>query len=422
MKIQIKDIYYIDPECYIKRGDIYVSGAIIAGVGVKPNGFIPDRIISGKNKLLMPGLINCHTHAYMSLFRNLADDIPFDDWLRGTIAPLEQRLTPESGYWGAMLSCIEMVKSGTTAFADMHMVRHSSARAAAECGMRAVIARGLEGCGSSDGKRIREAFEEYSYWSKNDKITFMLGPNTAELCDEAYLDNILSVSEQLKLGIHIHLGETAGENERMQKLTGKSAARYLADKGVFNRRTIAAGCARLYEEDMDILAEYGVNAALTPSSAMKSGNGFANAPLMSERGVHIGLGTDGAAGNNQQNMFSEMRMLALASKAFSHNAAAMSAFDVFTAATMGGARALGLTRSGRISAGMAADLVIVDIDRPQFYPHNNLIAALVYSANGSEVETVIVGGEIILDCGHMVKVDEERVYREVELAAKALRK
>ena len=419
MKIQLKDIYYTDPEFYIKKGDIYISKGTITGINKKPEGFIPDRILNGRNKLLIPGLVNCHTHSYMSLFRNAADDIPFGSWLKYFIYPAEKKLTHQDAYWGALLSCIEMVKSGTTAFLDMHMFRHSSAKAVSEAGMRAVISRGLEGSGGNDSKRIREAFEEYTQWRAEPRLKFMLAPRSIETCDEKYLSTVLDVSRELGLGIHIHLAETAAEFDSVKKEHSMTPVEYLQSRGIFTRPTVAAHCVHVTDEDMDILKENNVNIAVTATSNIKSGNGAAPLAKMLEKDINVCIGTDGAASNNSLNMFSEMKMLAFINKAIERDPEAVSAFDVFAAATSGGAKALGL-KCGVIAMGRPADLVVIDIDKPQFYPRNNLIAALVYSANGSEAETVIVDGKIILENGHMVSVDEERVYREAELIARRL--
>ena len=285
--------------------------------------------------------------------------------------------------------------------------------------MRAVISRGLEGSGGNDSKRIREAFEEYTQWRAEPRLKFMLAPRSIETCDEKYLSTVLDVSRELGLGIHIHLAETAAEFDSVKKEHSMTPVEYLQSRGIFTRPTVAAHCVHVTDEDMDILKENNVNIAVTATSNIKSGNGAAPLAKMLEKDINVCIGTDGAASNNSLNMFSEMKMLAFINKAIERDPEAVSAFDVFAAATSGGAKALGL-KCGVIAMGRPADLVVIDIDKPQFYPRNNLIAALVYSANGSEAETVIVDGKIILENGHMVSVDEERVYREAELIARRL--
>lgn len=406
-----------DGRFVVEPGDLYLAGERIVGIGVMPEGFQADKVIDAGDKLVLPGLINCHTHTYMSLFRNLADDIAFDEWLFQRIMPLEDKLTAEDAYWGAMLSCMEMLKTGTTTFLDMHMFQNQTAQAALDTGMRGVISRGLVGEGHDAGgaQRIREATEEMERFKDCPNLSFMLGPHAIYTCDTAYLQIVMEKARELGVPLHIHLSETRYEVAQSLEKYGKTPVAYLNDLGFFDSKTVAAHCVHVTEEDRRILAEKGVSVAANPKSNMKLGNGFAPVAQMLEQGVRVCLGTDSAASNNALNLFSEMNMTAMIHKGTGENAQAVSAVDVLRMATKNGADALGLN-SGAIEVGRLADLVLLDLNRPQFCPRHNLVAALSYSANGSEVDTVLVGGKVVVENGHLCNVDEMEIYRKAQAA------
>lgn len=398
-----------------ERLDLYIQGNRIAGIGRCPDGFVPQKTIDATNQLIIPGLINCHTHTYMSVFRNLADDLSFSDWLFDNIMPREDKLTPEDAYWGAMLSCMEMIKTGTTTFLDMHMFKHQTALAAQKTGMRAVISRGLSGEGhKEDGlRRIKEAKEEMERFANESRITFMYAPHAIYTCDTEYLSLVLEEAKRDNLPLHVHLSETTDEFEQCLNSHGMTPVAYLDSLGLFEIPTVAAHCVQLTSEDIDLLARRGVNIAANPKSNLKLGNGYAPIPELLDAGVNICLGTDSQASNNTLNLFSDMNYTALIHKGTHHNAETISANDVLSFATRNGAKALQLSDGGSIKEGALADLTILDLNVPQFMPRNNLTSALVYSANGSEVNTVIIDGEVVLEQGHMTKVDELEIYEHI---------
>lgn len=402
----------------VESGDLYIVDDKIAGINEAPADFKADKVIDAADKLIIPGLVNCHTHTYMSLFRNLADDIAFDEWLFQRIMPLEDKMGPEEAYWGAMLSCMEMLKSGTTTFLDMHMFKNQTAQAAVDCGMRGVISRGLVGSGRNDEggiKRILEATEEMEKFKDHPNISFMLGPHAIYTCDTEYLQIVLEKAKELNLPLHIHLSETRYEVAQSMEKYGKTPVAYLNDMGFFDVKTVAAHCVHVTEEDRRILAEKNVGVALNPKSNMKLGNGFAPVAQMLEQGVNICLGTDSAASNNALNLFSEMNMTAMIHKGTAESAQSVSAVEVLRAATRSGANALNIN-AGAIEVGKLADLALLDLNRPQFCPRHNLVAALSYSANGSEVDTVLVGGNVVVENGRMANVDEMEIYRKAQEA------
>jgi 5-methylthioadenosine/S-adenosylhomocysteine deaminase len=397
--------------------DIYIVKDTILSVGGQPEGFVPEKVIDGKNKLAIPALVNSHTHAYMSVFRNIADDLPFNEWLFERIMPLEDMLDADDAYWGCMLSCIEMIKSGTGTFCDMHMFPNVTPEVAIKCGMRAVVTRGLSG-GSSDPeggiRRINEAVSEYEKYNYEPLVSFMLAPHSIYTCDKEYLKNIMALAEKLSLPLNTHLSESIFEVENCLSEHKATPVEYLLSLGFFEHKTVAAHCVQLTERDIEILAEKGVSVAANPKSNLKLGNGVAPIKNLLDKGVNICLGTDSAASNNSLNLFGEMNYTALLHKGFMHDASAVSAPEVFRFTTENGAKALGLEKLGKIEAGYKADIAVLNTDCPQMYPMNNPLSALCYSANGSEVDTMIINGNVVMENRILTGIDEEEVYYHVE--------
>ena len=420
MGIVLKNILALLPEDdrdVIRETDIYIEGSRIVSVGKRPEGFSEDRVIDGKDRLAIPGLVNCHTHSYMSFMRNVADDLSFMDWLFGTIDPIEQQMTDEDTYWGACLAIIEMMKSGTTCFNDMQMNIHQTTRAVRESGMRAVISRGLVGSGNDEGgqMRLRQAYEERDAAKDCDRLSFVLGPHAPYTCDEAYLKIVAEEAKKNGMGIHIHLSESESEIGQIREKYGCSPIA-LADRcGLFDVPAVAAHCVQIDEADMDILKAKNVSVVTNPASNMKLGNGFAPVAGMLAKGINVCLGTDGAASNNCLNMFHELSLLTLIHKGTGRTPQCVSAREGFRIATMNGARALGMEKEiGSIEVGKKADLAILDLNTPSLTPRNNLIAGLSYSANGSEVETVLIDGKITMENRKLLTVDEQLVYRKIQ--------
>lgn len=381
------------------------------------------KVISGKGKLLMPGFVNCHTHSYMAFMRNVADDLAFGDWLFGTISPIEDAMTDEDAYWGANLAILEMMKSGTTCFNDMQMNIHQTTRAVRESGMRAVISRGLVGSGNDEAgtMRLRQAYEERDAAKDCDRLSFFLGPHAPYTCDEAFLNIVAEEAGIHDMGIHIHLSESRTEIENCQKQYGCTPIELARRSGIFDHPTIAAHCVHVTEDDIKILKEKNVSVVTNPASNMKLGNGFAPVPKMLDAGVNVCLGTDGAASNNTLNMFHELSLLTLIHKGMGESAQCISAKEGFQIATRNGAAALRMGDTiGSIEAGKKADLVILNTNTPSLMPNNNLIAGLAYSANGSEVETVIIDGKITMENRQVLTMDEEKIYFEINRIIKRM--
>lgn len=425
MNYHFKDILAVLPKgdsFEIKNTDVYVTDDIISGIGAQPESFVADRVFDGKNKLLSVGLVNAHNHAYMSVFRNSADDVLFEDWLYNKILPKEDLLTEEDLYWGTQLSCLEMLKSGTTAFLDMHISKNVVPRAVIDVGMRAVISKGIVGAGTADYgmERLAWAKEEIENYKDNPLTTFMLGPHAIYTCDGNYLKIVTEEAKKLGVGLHIHLDESPVEHREALEKYGMTPTEYVNSLGVFDVKTICAHCVQLTDSDIDIFAEKGVSVAANPVSNLKLANGIAPIKKMLEKGINVALGTDGCGSNNGQNMFREMNFHSLLHKGLNHDAVAVGAFDTYKCATVNGAKALSLDRCGELKVGNKADLFVMDINQPQFYPRNNLFGSLCYSARGTEIETVLVDGKILIENGKSTTLDEERIYFEATKIAQRI--
>ena len=419
MGIVLKNISAILPngeKDEVKETSIYIEGDRIVAIGNAPEGFAEEKVIDGKDKLVIPGLINCHTHSYMAFMRNVADDLSFMDWLFGTIDPIEQQMTDEDTYWGACLAILEMMKSGTTCFNDMQMNIHQTTRAVKESGMRAVISRGLVGSGNDEAGQVRlaQAYEERDAAKDCDRLTFMLGPHAPYTCDDGFMRIVSEEAKKNNMRIHVHLSESVSEIEQIKEKYGCSPIEIENNNGLFDVPAIAAHCVQVDDKDISILKEKGVSVVTNPASNMKLGNGFAPIDKMLEAGVNVCLGTDGAASNNSLNMFHELSLLTLIHKGVNKTPQCVSAREGFRIATINGAKALGLEKEiGSIEVGKKADLAILNLNTPSLTSRNNLIAGLSYSANGSEVETVIIDGKITMENRKVLTMDEELVYKKV---------
>ena len=419
MGIVLKNISAILPngeKDEVKETSIYIEGDRIVAIGDAPEGFAEEKVIDGKDKLVIPGLINCHTHSYMAFMRNVADDLSFMDWLFGTIDPIEQQMTDEDTYWGACLAILEMMKSGTTCFNDMQMNIHQTTRAVKESGMRAVISRGLVGSGNDEAGQVRlaQAYEERDAAKDCDRLTFMLGPHAPYTCDDGFMRIVSDEAKKNNMRIHVHLSESVSEIEQIKEKYGCTPIEMANNNGLFDVPAIAAHCVQVDDKDIAILKEKGVSVVTNPASNMKLGNGFAPVDKMLEAGVNVCLGTDGAASNNSLNMFHELSLLTLIHKGVNKTPQCVSAREGFRIATINGAKALGLEKEiGSIEVGKKADLAILNLNTPSLTPRNNLIAGLSYSANGSEVETVIIDGKITMENRKVLTMDEELVYKKV---------
>ena len=371
-------------------------------------------VIDAGRKLVMPGLINMHTHAYMTMMRNYADDVPFQEWLFQRVMPVEDNLPIEAAYWTSMLGILEMIRTGTTCFTDMHMYHRQVTQAAGEAGIRAYIGRGLVGEDLyEDGySRFKQALEEKEEF-ESDTIKFLLAPHAIYTCSEKLLRQVAEAAAEHRMLKQIHLSESLTELNDCLNNRGKTPVEYLKDIGFLNENTILAHCVQIQGNDLEIIRDSGATIVTNVASNAKLGNGIAPLSQMKELGINVCVGTDGAASNNTLNMFREMGLLSLMHKACTRDCLAIPSGYIVKAATYNGSLALHNDDIGVIREGAAADLIFLDLDAPSLFPNNNILSALCYSANGSEVDSVMINGKFVMRGRELLTIDQERVYYEV---------
>lgn len=427
MSILLKNITVIPmnlENSLIEKGYIISEGQFITamGEGEAPQGKY-DKIIDGSDRVVLPGLINTHTHAAMTLLRGYADDLPLMEWLENKIWPLEAKLTPEHVYWGSMLAIAEMIKSGTTTFTDMYFFMDEVARAVESSGIRAVLSRGMVGVGSENEQAIMESRELFSKWqgAAQGRISFRLGPHAPYTCPPDYMTRVIALASELQIGITIHLAETRGEFDETLKLYGKTPVAHLEALGLFEHEVLAAHCVHITSEDIAILKKYNVAVAHNPESNMKLASGIAPVPEMLKAGITVALGTDGASSNNNLDMLQEMRSCALLHKVNSMDPTVLPAYQALKMATVNGAVSLGLGREmGILQPGMKADMIIMNLEEAHMTPRYDILANIVYAAQASDVETVIIDGQIIMEDRLIKTFDEAEVISQARRIAEEL--
>ncbi|MDD2402217.1 MAG: amidohydrolase [Clostridia bacterium] len=400
-------------------GDVAIEESKIKEVGKNLQGKYRDfEIIEGKNSLTMPGFVNCHTHAAMTMLRGYADDLPIIEWLSEKIWPCEEHLTEKDIYWGTKLAISEMVKSGTTTFADMYSFMDQVAYAVDESGIRASLSRGIIGKDEEkDELALRESEEFVKEWhgKGEGRITCMLGPHAPYTCSPAYIKKIKKLANELGVGIHIHLAEALSEVEDIKSRYKMRPIELMDSIGLFTGgHVLAAHCVHLSKEEINILVNNNVGIAHNPQSNMKLASGIAPLPILLEKGALVGLGTDGAASNNNLDMLEEMRTCALFHKVSTMDPTVLSAYQVLKMSTREGARVLGLNDVGTLAVGQKADVIMFDLKKPHMTPLHDPIANIVYSAQSADVKTVIVNGKIIMKDRSLITMDEEKIIFEAQ--------
>lgn len=387
-----------------------------------PDSFAADEVIDGKGMLATAGMVNTHGHVSMTLLRSYADDMALMDWLENKIWPIEAKMNAKDIYWGAMLGIAEMLKSGTTCFADMYCFMDNVARAVAETGIRANLSRGLIGLAPDKDDKLAENTQLVKDWQgyDNGRIRITYGPHAPYTCPVEYLQKVIEAAQANNAEIQMHLCETKGEVENCIKEHGVTPIKLMDQLGMFEQGTIAAHCVYLTEDDMDIMAVKNVRVAHNPQSNLKLASGIAPVARMLEKGICVGLGTDGASSNNNLDMLEECRAAAMLHKTTTLNPLAVPAAQAWDMATVNGAQVLGFDALGKLSVGQQGDIVLWNMHKPYWYPRHNKLSLLVYAANSSDADTVIVNGKVVLQNGSMTLFDEEKIYAEANLRAQKL--
>jgi 5-methylthioadenosine/S-adenosylhomocysteine deaminase len=402
---------------------IAVQGDAIVAIGSTQSllaRYDAKKTIDARGALLLPGLINAHTHVPMSMFRGLAEDMALQDWLKKYIFPAEAKnVDPDFVVAATKLTLLEMLGGGTTTVADMYYFEDDIARILKEAGMRGVLGETIIGFPAPDNKTSAEALhytERFlDHWTGDPLITAAVAPHAIYTCSEQLLKDSAALARKYHAPILIHLAEAPSELEISRHDHGMSPVQYLARIGLLGPDVLGAHCVTLDQADIQTLAHYGVGCSHNPSSNMKSAAGLSPVPEMLAAGVPVGLGTDGAASNNNQDIFEEMDLAAKLQKFARMDPTVLPAEQVVAMATITGARALHMDKQiGSLEPGKKADFIVVDTTSPHSTPMYNAYAQIVYALKNSDVRTTIIGGRIVMDDRKMLTLDEPAILKKAE--------
>ena len=402
-----------------ENASVAVAGDTIVEIGPDLAAKYPQaEIIAEPHGLIMPGLINTHTHAAMSCFRGLADDLPLMQWLQEYIFPVEAKLTPEMVYHSTLLSICEMIKSGTTSFNDMYLFAKDVARATAESGMRAWLGEVLYDFPSPNYGELENGFtytsELFAEYEENGLVTITVNPHAVYTCSPDLLQRLGALADEKNALYHIHLSENEDEVAACKERYNVSPVQHLENLGLLNERVVAAHCVKLTDEEIELLVRRNVKVSHCPESNMKLASGTAPVVKMLDAGVTVGIGTDGSASNNDVDMFGEMNTVAKIHKVARMDPTAMNAATTLHTATMGGATVLGAASEiGSLVPGKKADLIVLDLDQPHLTPVYNPISHLVYTARGSDVIHSVINGRVVMRDRQLTTLDEGAILAEM---------
>lgn len=391
-----------------------------------PEHFEPRAKINMNGGLVMPGLVNAHTHAAMTCFRGLADDLPLIVWLDEHIFPAERKINAAMVYHGTMLACAEMILGGITTFCDMYLFEDQVARAAHEASMRALVGEVLYDFPSPNYGPPEQGLaftrDLIQTWQGDPLISVAVEPHAVYTCSPELLYACRDIAEDFRVPMIIHLSESQDEVNQVKERYGLSPVGHLEQLELLSPQLIADHCVVLTDEEIDILAERGVRIVHNNESNMKLANGVAPVAKLLERGVPVGLGTDGCASNNNLDMLAEMDSVAKLHKVYRMDPTIMDAKTVVRLATRGGARVLGLEeRIGSLEPGKKADLIGLDLNKPHLTPMYNIYSHLVYAASAADVILAIINGRLVMQAGELLTLDVEKIMAEVREIAKKIK-
>jgi 5-methylthioadenosine/S-adenosylhomocysteine deaminase len=425
LSILIKDTTILtqDANRKVLRGSILVEGEAIREVGeVRSRA---ERVIDGRDLVAIPGLVNAHNHIAMHTMRGIADDLNLEQFLEKTFA-VDARRTSSDIEAGARLGALEAVKTGTTSLIDLYYDEDAVARGVSSVGLRAWLGWAVldEKFTTQKGSPLKNAEAWASRAASFKRVTPAVAPQGVYVCSEETYAGSKALAARLAVPLHTHLSETRLEVHNHKKSTGLRPVEWLSKIGFLGKELSAAHCAWLTQAEVELLAKSGTSAVHCPTSNMKlASGGVAPVPEMRARGVNVALGTDGVSSNNSVNMFEEMKRASLLQKATRWDARVLTAQEVFDMATRSGAAALGAGQQvGSIEVGKAADIVLIDRLNPSIAPMHraNFVSNLVYGGGSDIVSDVIIGGELVFENGHSTRVDERKVARDAEAAARDL--
>ncbi len=421
----------MDEKNSIVRGDVLIRDGLITEIGTHIDAN-QSEVLDASGCAVLPGFVQTHIHLCQTLFRGAADDLALIDWLKKRVWPMEAALTAESIRVAAQLGIAELIKGGTTCALTMETVRHTEEvlRVVDETGFRATVGKCMMDTGDGVpvelheqiGQSIKESLALIEKWhgKADGRIRCCFAPRFAISCTRELLSEVSELSRKRRVMIHTHASENKNECELVEHETGQRNVAYLDSLGISGAHVLLAHCVHLDDEEMDTLARTETNVAHCPSSNLKLGSGIARVADMLARGISVSLGADGAPCNNRLDMFTEMRTAALLQKAF-HGPEALPAARALRMATIDGARALGLDKEiGSLEVGKRADVILVDLDRPHSSPRRDVVSALVYSAQPSDVRTTIIDGRVVMRDGELLTLNEASVIEEANREASAL--
>lgn len=406
--IKFTNGYILDKDFKIVKKDVYVEGKKIIGIDEDLNA---DRIYDLKGNLLMPSFKNAHAHSAMTFGRSYADDLPLDKWLNTMIFPLEAKLGGEDIYYLSQLAFLEYLTSGITACFDMYYFPEEYAKASVDFGFRSVMTSGL-----NNFKESVEALEEYynKYNNYNDLISYRLGFHAEYTTSPEIMKDVAALSEKYEAPVFVHSSETKGEVEGCIERYGKSPTELFNELGLFNYGGGGYHSVWVSDKDLEIYREKGIWAIINAGSNCKLASGIAPVTKMMKKGINLAIGTDGPSSNNALDMFREMYLIAATQKINDNDASACDADEILKMATVGSAHCMGLYDCDVIDVGKTADLIVIDLHRPNMQPINNITKNLVYSGSKENVLMTMINGKILYDNREFIGIDVESIYRNAQ--------
>ena len=420
-----------EKDSIIADGAVAIDGSDIVAAGKTESitsAFRGRRVIDARGSLVMPGLVNSHTHAAMTCFRGIADDLDLMDWLSNYIFPAESRnVDPELAYWGSLLACAEMIRSGTTTFCDMYIFEDETARAASQAGMRCLLGEVLFDFPSPNFKTPEEGLRYTEMllkkWAGDPLVNIMLEPHALYTCSAPLLQDAKALADAHGVPVAIHYLENMTEPGLIQEKRGRPAIDFLNDIGYLNDRFFIFHGVYMDDRDIRAFAHHGCKVVHCPESNMKLASGVAPVSRMLEAGIVVGLGTDGCASNNNLDLFQEMDTAAKLEKSVRLDPTIMPARTVLRMATCNGAKVLGLDHLvGSIRPGMKADLLMINLDKPHLTPMYSEYSHLVYVVNGSDVDTVFINGKLVMENRNLLTIDVREAMARVRRIAERVKR
>ncbi len=421
--ILIKNAFILSPNTNFEgKQSLLIKDDVISEIAAEIDDSNVDKIIDATGKILLPGLINTHTHLSMTLFRGLADDLSLDSWLNDHIWPMEANLNGNYCYIGALLGAVELIKSGTTTFSDMYFYMEDVARAIDEAGIRAVLSYGMIDFGDEE-RRENEIKENLTLFENCNgmaygRIKVFLGPHSPYTASEELLIKVRELADKYGMGIHIHVSETQKEIDDVSAEKGLRPFEYLDKIGLLGPDVVAAHSVWLSDEEIEIIRKNDVKVSHNPCSNMKLASGIAPVSKLLENDICVSIGTDGASSNNNLDLIEELKTASLLQKVSTLDPKVLNSDEAIAMGTIKGAEALGLdSEIGSIEVGKKADIILIDTNSANMVPDSSSLSSnIIYSANGSNVDTTICNGKVLMENKKLTVLDEDEIYAKARKA------